>query len=84
MKLNEYDVVRSTRSLAPNVPDGTTGTIMMVYEAPRLAYEVEFIEAGEILSISTVMPEDVELLSSEELEILKQDSKGPNQHEGLF
>jgi hypothetical protein len=61
MKLNEYDVVRATKMLS-DVPAGSEGTIVMVYEHPSLGYEVEFMDGGETLDVLTVEPEDIELV----------------------
>lgn len=46
VKLNEYDVVRATRTLSDEVPIGGEGTIVMVYEHQSLGYEVEFMDGG--------------------------------------
>ena len=43
--LQEYDVVRLRLTLADgNVPLGSTGTILIVYDHPVRAYEVEFMD----------------------------------------
>lgn len=56
----EYDVVLAKR-LLDNVPVGTLGTVLIVYEEGK-AYEVEFIDAeGATLNILTVGEEDIEL-----------------------
>ena len=57
IKLNEYDVVRATRTLSDEVPVGSEGTIVMVYEHPSPGYEVEFIDGGETLDVLTVKPD---------------------------
>ena len=43
--LQEYDVVRLRQTLAEgNVPLGSTGMILIVYNHPVRAYEVEFMD----------------------------------------
>jgi hypothetical protein len=40
---NEYETFRLTRPLPDNsIPVGTRGVVLMVFEGPPLAYEVEF------------------------------------------
>ena len=60
MKLNDHDVVRATRQLSDNVPKGSEGTIVQVFESPRLAYLVEFSEDIETSELLDVDPQDVE------------------------
>jgi len=58
--LNEYDVVKAKRNLSNNVSKGCIGTIVMIYENPRLAYEVEFFDSNnESIDILTVETEDI-------------------------
>ena len=69
MKLDEYDVVRATKTLNSNVAAGNSGTILIVHESPSLAYIVEFMEGGESLDVLTVGPSDIELLPSEDINL---------------
>lgn len=56
----EYDVVLATRPL-DNVPAGTIGTILIVYEEGK-AYEVEFMDIeGTTLNVLTVRVQDIAL-----------------------
>lgn len=53
--MNEYDIVIAKRTLSDNVLKGTQGTIVMVYECPKIAYEVEFFNSnGDTIDILTV------------------------------
>lgn len=55
-----YDIVFSTKKLSENVPIGSKGTILMIYQAPNIAYEVEFVdENNNTLDILTVNYEDI-------------------------
>ena len=58
--LNEYTKVQATRNLSSNVLMGYQGTIVFVYNDPRLAYEVEFFDdEGYTLDVLTVLPSDI-------------------------
>lgn len=60
--MDELDVVLAKKDLSNLVRNGCIGTIVMVYEKPRLAYEVEFFDnKGETLEILTVEKDDVKL-----------------------
>ena len=61
---NEYDVVMAVRSLNRNVPAGTTGTVLVVYQKPRVAFEVEFTDdSGRSLDVLTVEEDDIEMVN---------------------
>ena len=63
--MNELDIVKAKRNLSKSVSKGCMGTIVMVYDNPRLAYEVEFInDEGDTVDLITVEPEDLVLVSS--------------------
>lgn len=56
----EYDVILATRPL-DNVPVGTIGTVLIVYEGGN-AYEVEFMDTeGTTLNVLTVRERDIKL-----------------------
>lgn len=58
--MDEFDVVKAKRDLSRTVLKGCIGTIVMVYNKPRLGYEVEFVnKKGETIEILTVEKEDV-------------------------
>lgn len=62
-KYFEYDVVQSIRSLSENVPVGTSGAVLMVFQSIHTHYEVEFVDnAGESLAVLTVKEDDLELV----------------------
>ncbi|MQA18799.1 DUF4926 domain-containing protein [Rugamonas rivuli] len=61
-KFLDYDVVKSVRSLNKNVPKGTLGAVLMVFESTNSRYEVEFVnDAGDSLAVLTVDEKDLEL-----------------------
>lgn len=43
MKFNEYDTVKVLIDINSNIKKGDIGAIVMVYDEPTEAYEVEFI-----------------------------------------
>lgn len=56
--MNEYDVIVSKRLLSFNVPRGTMGTILIVYNSK--CFEVEFVDSeGATLDVLTVNIEDI-------------------------
>ena len=60
MMLNELDVVKSVRRLSGAVAKGCAGTVVMVYDSPPLAYEVEFFDANSnTIGLLTVQPSDI-------------------------
>lgn len=55
MKFSDYDVVKTTCSLDDNVPKGTRGAVLMVFESEHSRYEVEFVDFnGDTLTVLTV------------------------------
>jgi hypothetical protein len=63
--LNEYAVVIATKDLSKGVKRGCVGTIVMVYDNPSLAYEVEFFnDNGDTIELLTVEPDDIRLKSN--------------------
>jgi hypothetical protein len=62
--LNENDVVKAKRILSEKILKGFIGTVVMVYQNPSLAYEVEFFDSeGDTIELLTVQPSDIELVS---------------------
>lgn len=60
--MDELDIVTAKKTLSKLVLRGCVGTIVMVYDKPRLAYEVEFFaEEGETLELLTVEKDDIKL-----------------------
>jgi len=60
---DEYDVVRAKRDLTPDVPKGTRGTIVMVYDSTAGDYEVEFVDDnGNHTALLTVNAVDMEIV----------------------
>jgi hypothetical protein len=61
----EYDVVIARNPL-PNVPKGTMGAVLIVYENST-HYEVEFLDSvGNSLNVLTVSEDDLELANTQE------------------
>jgi hypothetical protein len=58
--LKEYQVVRlKTKRLEPSIPEGTKGTILLIYAKP-CAYEVEFVaNDGRSLGTATIKEEEL-------------------------
>lgn len=62
-KFLDYDVVKAARSLEENVPEGTVGAVLMVFESENSRYEVEFVDCdGDSLEVLTVDEIDLELV----------------------
>lgn len=58
-KFKEYQVVKNNKDLS-NVPKGTLGTILIIYETNK-DYEVEFVNTnGEFIETLTVNQNDLE------------------------
>ena len=61
MKFNEYDTVRVLNDTEYGIKKGEIGAIIMVYDEPREAYEVEFInEDGTQKSQVVFQPNEIE------------------------
>jgi hypothetical protein len=57
---SEFEVVRLKRDQS-GLKAGAKGTILMVYEFPRVGYDVEFLdESGHTLALLTLYDEDLE------------------------
>lgn len=53
-------MVRANKDLSKSVLKGCIGTIVMIYNKPRLAYEVEFFDNDDdTLELLTVEKEDI-------------------------
>lgn len=59
--INEYDIVIAKKDLSAMVPQGTKGTVLIVFEKPKLAYEVEFTDSDHnFIELLTVTPDAIE------------------------
>ncbi|MDF7663059.1 DUF4926 domain-containing protein [Erwiniaceae bacterium L1_54_6] len=59
--IKENDIVEAKRDLSDLISKNRKGAVLMIYQTPTLAYEVEFIDdAGETLEIITVFPDDIQ------------------------
>ena len=64
--MDELDIVKAKRDLSKYVLKDCIGTIVTVYDKPKLAYEVEFVDSdGETIDILTV--EKVDLLLKQKI-----------------
>jgi hypothetical protein len=58
---DEHEVVKAKRNISVEVPKGTIGTIVMVYDGSVNDYEVEFFdEQGNHITLLTVNAIDLE------------------------
>ena len=63
MRLNEFDSVRILKDDGGIIKKGDIGVILVVFENPREAYEVEvFDENGKPKAQGTFLPDDLELV----------------------
>ena len=46
--IKEYDVVKAKKDLSDTVLEGCIGAVVMIYQEPTLAYEVEFVDSEAI------------------------------------
>ncbi|MEV4758008.1 DUF4926 domain-containing protein [Micromonospora sp. NPDC049559] len=62
--MNLFDMVALTVGLPDEgLPAGSVGTIVHVFDQPRRAYEVEFVdEDGETIATAAVRPEQLRQL----------------------
>ncbi len=59
----EYDVIRTVGKLSLDIPKGTIGTILIVYDTLPKRYEVEFVDSNlEHIQVLTVNERDIELV----------------------
>lgn len=55
-----YEVVVAQKQLSEKVPKGTSGTVLLSYTSPYVAYEVEFVDLeGQSLDVLTVKEDDI-------------------------
>lgn len=65
MKFKEFDTVRIVRDCEEGLKKGEIGAVLMVFEKPREAYEVEVLdEDGNLRIQCTLLPEDLELVET--------------------
>ena len=63
MKFKEFDTVRVLVDCGDKVKRGEIGAILMVFEEPQEAYEVEVLdEEGNLKAQFTLRPNDIELV----------------------
>ena len=58
--LEEYDIVKAIKPLNDLVPEGTLGSVLIVFDSNPIEYEVEFVnKAGESIAVLTVSQNDL-------------------------
>lgn len=63
MKFQEYDLVRILKDCEEGVRKGEVGTVLLSFENPVEAYEVEFLdETGRQKAQCALFPEDLQLV----------------------
>jgi hypothetical protein len=63
--LEEYVRVKATKNLSDCVPIGRIGVVVLIYDNPSLAYEVEFFDdEGDTIEVLTVLPSDVQKIDA--------------------
>lgn len=63
MKFKEYDTIKVTKYCEEGICKGEIGAIIMAFEKPQEAYEVEFLdEEGFPKAQCTLRPEEMELV----------------------
>ena len=63
MRFKDFDTVRILSDCADNVKAGEIGAVIMSFETPQEAYEVEVLdEDGNTKAICTLLPDDIELI----------------------
>ena len=68
MKFKEHDTVRIMKDCGEGIKKGTIGAILMAFEEPQEAYEVEMLdEKGNPKAQRTFLPDDLELAASSSL-----------------
>lgn len=65
MKFKEYDTVMIMKDCEAGVKKGELGVILMVFEEPREAYEVEILDKeGNPKAQCTLLPDDLQLVKN--------------------
>ena len=63
MQFKEYEVVKILIDSNEGVKKGDIGVILMVFESPQEAYEVEIVdEDGNHKGLCTLLPNEIELV----------------------
>lgn len=66
MKFKEFDTVKVIKNCVGNIKKGDIGVILIVFDKPNEAYEVEFLDVnGYHKSQYTFLPGDLELVTAE-------------------
>jgi Domain of unknown function (DUF4926) len=72
----EYDGIKSRKQLNSKVPEGSLGTILIVYDSNPIVYEIEFVNmydgSMDSLDVLTVNESDIRALSESEVNFLAE------------
>lgn len=61
MKFEELEIVKVVKDCGKGVGKGEIGTIVMVFDYPDEAYEVEFLDSdGNFKTLCTLTPDELE------------------------
>ena len=61
MKFKEYDTVKVKKDCDGGIQKGDIGSILMVFDKPNEAYEVEFLNSdGKPKAQCTLLPDEIE------------------------
>ena len=65
MKFKEYELVKILKNTQEDIKIGDIGVIIMVFDNPNEAYEVEIVnDEGNVYAQGTFLPDELELLES--------------------
>lgn len=65
MKFKEYDIVKIKKNCEDSIKKGEIGAIIMVFQEPREAYEVEILdEEGNPKAECTLLSDDLEFVEN--------------------
>ncbi len=65
MKFKEYELVKILKNTQEDIKIGDIGVIIMVFDNPNEAYEVEIVnDEGNVYAQGTFLPDELELLEN--------------------
>lgn len=63
MKYKEFDMVRICKDYNEQIQRGAIGVVVMVYDMPNEAYEVEFVDdEGITIAQCVLLPNELEIV----------------------
>lgn len=62
MRFQEFDIVRILKEGSDGIKEGEIGVILLVFDDPQEAYEVEVLDERGVVKVQRVfLPEEIEL-----------------------